>query len=162
MTKLSRYVLAGSIACAAVLASSGAFAGPVDDELARIDQLLAAAPSQSTGQHMSPTMAATNLRAAAAASLRAGDVETADAQAKLALHQLGEDGIPVNSDALAYTCIGGCPGSFLPSVAADDIAHGATAPVQSVPGGRELRPESTVSEDTGSAPATTTVAHTDN
>lgn len=139
MTKLSRYFVAGSIACATVLAAGGASAASINDELARIDQLLANAPTQTTAVRTSPTVEAINLRAAAEASLRAGDEPLAEAQAKLALHELGEDGIPVNSAELAYTCIGGCPGQFLPSVSAEEVSQGADNNVRLSMDGQAMR-----------------------
>jgi hypothetical protein len=162
MTKLSSYLVAGGIACATILGSAGAFAGTVEDELARIDHLLGSAPSQSSSQWNSPTNTAVTLRASAAASLRAGDEQMADTQAKLALHELGEDGISVNSDEMQYSCIEGCYGPyFLPSVSAAEIARGATAAVRMVSAGQGSRYVSVDSDEVASDATKLAQAQTD-
>jgi hypothetical protein len=154
--------MAGGIAAVAILGSSGAFAGTVDDEIVRIDQLLAATSGQSNAQRPSLTQEATKLRDEAAASLRAGDEQTADAQAKLALHELGTDAIPVDADSPAFACIGGCPGTYVPSVSADAISGGAQSGVEMVPDGRGLRAETVPSTETGTDAAKTAATQTGN
>src|SRR5215475_4823086 len=118
MIKISRYLASSGIAGAVLLAASTGFAAPIDNEIARIDALLATAPAQRTAIANTPTVKAQALRDAAVDAWRGGDAQTAQIDAQLALHELGEDGIQVNSDEMAYTCIGGCPGRDLPSVSA--------------------------------------------
>jgi len=161
MTQLKRYLMAGSVAGTALLIASGAFAATVEEELAQVDQMLAAAPAQTQGQRStSPVAAATNLRNEAQASLASGDRQAADQQAKLALRELGADGIPFDDQQQALTCIEGCPGRDLPAVSAEQISDGAAPAVRIVPSGQAWRSESAASTEPVND-GSSTLAHND-
>jgi hypothetical protein len=141
MRKICSLALALGTIGAMALISSPSFAGPADAEIARIDQLLTDHPGVASARGRTSTGNLAELRDSVAAELRAGDTGLADGQAKLALHELNEDGIPVDSDALALSCIGGCPGSYLPSVSAEQIADGAIVTTRLEPLGQGWRDE---------------------